>query len=129
MPPMRPEQILVIDDDPYVRRLVTVILEKYGYTVRIAGDGARGLAIVATTHLDLVLLDVHMPTLDGPGFIAALRERDLQVPIVVMSGFSGARHWSRSIAAAGILTKPFNMTELLTVVQQALTSSVSVEPS
>jgi FixJ family two-component response regulator len=61
-----------------------------------------------------------MPILDGPGFVAALREKRVDLPIVVMSGVLGASAWARSIDAAAVLFKPFSMTELLAVVESAL---------
>jgi DNA-binding response OmpR family regulator len=117
---MNDRHVLVVDDDPYIRRLVSVVLEHHGLVVHSAHDGQGALVLVEESPIDVVLLDVHMPILDGPGFVAALREKRVNLPIVVMSGVLGASAWARSIDAAAVLFKPFSMTELLAVVESAL---------
>jgi DNA-binding response OmpR family regulator len=117
---MNGRHVLVVDDDPYIRRLVTVVLEHHGLVVLAAHDGERALALVDELPIDVVLLDVYMPILDGPGFVAALREKRVDLPIIVMSGVLGASVWARSVDAAAVLFKPFSMSELLEVVEVAL---------
>jgi DNA-binding response OmpR family regulator len=120
--------VLVVDDDPYIRRLVSVVLEHHGFVVHAAHDGERALALVDESPIDVVLLDVHMPILDGPGFVAALRQKRVDLPIVVMSGVLGASAWARSVDAASVLFKPFSMTELLSVVEATLPRAPSRDP-
>jgi DNA-binding NtrC family response regulator len=117
---VRTSHILVVDDDPYIRHLVTVILERHAYTVTTASDGRGALAALATSPVDAILLDARMPTLDGPGFVAALNQRSVRLPIIVMSGFEGTGAWASSIEAVGYLTKPFTMSDLLSSIEKAL---------
>jgi two-component system chemotaxis response regulator CheY len=113
-------QVLVVDDDDAILEVVAVILQEVGYAVKTAQNGADALAMVEQAVPALVLLDMRMPVLDGWGFAAALAEREIRVPIVVMSAAQHASSWAAEIAAAGCLAKPFELSELLTVVDRAL---------
>lgn len=77
--------ILVADDDKNTRRLMTAVLEGAGYTVSTAVDGEEALAVLDKTHVDLVVLDVMMPRLDGYGFTKALRDAGSELPILMVS--------------------------------------------
>ena len=109
--------ILVIDDDPAILSTVTVLLEFEGYQVEQASNGAEGLALVAWALTRLVLLDMRMPVLDGWGFAGALRERGIDLPILVMTAAQDARRWAQEIGAAGYIAKPFDVPALLSAVE------------
>ncbi|HUS15661.1 MAG TPA: response regulator [Chloroflexia bacterium] len=115
MQPDRP--ILVIDDDPAILSTTVAILEFEGYHVAQAQDGAEGLALLERMRPALVLLDMRMPVLDGWGFARSLRERGIQLPIVVMTAAQDARRWAAEIGAAGYLAKPFELPELIAAVE------------
>jgi CheY-like chemotaxis protein len=66
----------------------------------------------------LVLLDMRMPVLDGWGFMRVVRERGLTLTVVVMTAAADARRWGREIGAEGVLSKPFDIDELVRAVQQ-----------
>ena len=72
--PPGPPRVLVVDDHDTVRRLCTRILRRDGYDVFEAADGQEALELARTKAIDLVLLDISMPVLDGFGLAAALRE-------------------------------------------------------
>jgi len=110
--------ILVVDDDPSIRAVVAQILDFEGYPVQTATDGAEALAAVAQARPSLVLLDMRMPVLDGWGFARALAARGEQLPIVVMTAAQDARRWAEEIGAAGYLAKPFELPDLLAVVER-----------
>ena len=80
--------MLIVDDDPGVRRHVRVSLEAEGYTVREAGDAAEGLALVDEERPDLILLDVMMPQVDGWEMLRQVQERHGvgAIPVVMFSG-------------------------------------------
>jgi len=115
-----PHDILVIDDDPAILATVADILKDEGYVVRTAANGMEGLAAIEQRRPALVLLDMRMPVLDGWGFVRALRERGLELPLVVMTAAQDARRWAQEVGAPGFLAKPFDLVELLAVVEQLM---------
>jgi CheY-like chemotaxis protein len=112
--------ILIIDDDPAILATVVEILRDEGYRVRTASNGLEGLEALEERLPALVLLDMRMPVLDGWGFVRALRERGLHVPFVVMTAAQDARRWAQEVGASGSLPKPFDLLELLAIVEQLL---------
>ena len=78
-------RILVIEDDPYAREALTLLLDFYGYDVVSASNGADGLALVTEATPDLVVTDWRMPGLSGLALCLALRERRGAMPIVVVT--------------------------------------------
>jgi len=109
--------ILVIDDDPAILMTVADILRDEGYVVRTAAGGMEGLAAIDDHRPALILLDMRMPVLDGWGVARALRDRGVTVPLVVMTAAQDMR-WGQEIGAAHTLAKPFDLLDLLTVVEQ-----------
>ncbi len=79
--------VLIVDDEPNIRRMVGALLGAEGYDVRDAADGMSGLALATQDEPDVALVDLMMPgTLDGLGLLAKLRERHPDLPVVMMSG-------------------------------------------
>lgn len=115
--------ILVVDDDPSILATVVSILEFEEYTVVTAVNGADALHVLDQVHPWLILLDMRMPVLDGWGFVRALRERAISVPIVVMTAAQDSRRWAEEVGAAGYLAKPFNLTDLLEAVERLRSSA------
>ncbi|MEO8289074.1 MAG: response regulator [Chloroflexota bacterium] len=113
-----PRSILVVDDDPYLLSLIAEVLESDGYAVRVANNGAEALKIANALEPRLVLLDVHMPVLDGWGFVKAMRKTGITFPIVIMTGSIDAARWTSALRADDYLGKPFQMDELLAVVER-----------
>jgi len=110
--------ILVVDDDPSIRRIVSEILAMEEYEVATAPNGAEALLAVEHDRPTLVLLDMRMPVLDGWGFVEALKERNIVVPILVMTAAQDTARWAAEVGAAGHLAKPFDMSELLAAVER-----------
>lgn|SRR2546426_4715534 len=110
--------ILVVDDDPSILATISEILELEGYEVRTATNGQEALASVERELPSLVLLDMRMPVLDGWGFARGLRERGLDVKVLVMTAAENARHWAREIGANDYLAKPFELSDLLSAVER-----------
>ncbi len=110
--------ILVIDDEADIRAVVSDILIEEGYLVLQAADGADALTVVDRARVSLAMLDMRMPVLDGWGFARALRERRKWLPILVMSAAIDARHWADDIGAAGCVSKPFDLLDLVTQVER-----------
>ena len=107
--------VLIVDDDPTVRRILSVLLEKrFGATVREAVDGYAGYKAVETDPPDLVLLDVSMPIVDGPAMLEKLRseERFKDLPVVTISAARERDVVLRMIELGVLdyLRKPLNLT-------------------
>ena len=110
--------ILVVEDDPAILRVVVRALEVEGYAVVSARNGAEALTEVEADRPRLILLDMHMPVMDGWRFKQALAQRGLEVPIVVMTAAVNAASDASDIRADGYLGKPFDLDELLGVVER-----------
>ncbi len=117
--------VLVVDDEPVIRALVADVLRDEGFTVITAADGREGLDLLARERPDLVLMDVMMPGLDGREAYLAMRSRpDLpDVPVVMMSAAVKPDGLDPSIA--GYLPKPFDLDDLLTLVERLLADPMS----
>jgi len=106
--------ILVVDDDPRMQRLLRANLERAGYRVDTAAEGAAALDCVDLTPPDLILLDVMMPVMDGLTFLARLRAfSDLPVILLTAKGEERDKVQGLDLGADDYLTKPFGPAELL----------------
>lgn len=115
--PTRPGgHVLVVDDDPGIRGFLQAILQAEGFTVATAANGQEGLDEVAARRPDVVLLDLAMPVLNGWQFQARLRAQRRDIPVVFMSAGHNAAIEARQHRAAGHLTKPFAVEEMLALV-------------
>jgi CheY-like chemotaxis protein len=111
-----------VDDEPIVRTLLTGVLELQGYRVWQACDGAEAIETYRREgmRIDLVLMDVVLPGLDGPEALAALREIAPAVRCCFMSGDPGKYRVEQLLAAGavGFLDKPFALADLETVLRR-----------
>ena len=115
--------VLIVDDEPNIRRMVGALLASEGYEVREAPDGARGVALAVESEPDLALVDLMMPgELDGMGVLTALRERVPDVPVVMMSGRAGLSDAVRAtkLGAFTFLEKPLTPEGVLLALASAL---------
>lgn len=113
--------IMVVDDSPTVRKLITGKLEKHGHTVVVAVDGMDALAKINEEKPDLILLDVTMPRLDGYQLCKLIRQNPAtkQVPVVMISGKDGFfdKVRGRMAGSTAYITKPFGPETLLQTVE------------
>ena len=112
--------ILVIDDEPSILEVTAAILEDAGYVVEKATNGQEGLQILREARPELVMLDMRMPVMDGWGFAKVLHNSGSTVPIVVLTAAQDAKGWAAEIGADAYLGKPYDMDELLALVEQLL---------
>jgi DNA-binding response OmpR family regulator len=115
------KHILVVDDEPRYLRLLEANLRTEGYDVSTAQDGIQALEVFSMQPIDLVLLDVMMPRLDGFGVCQRLREFS-NVPVVILTarGEEQDRVRGLDLGADDYLVKPFSATELLARVRAVL---------
>ena len=115
--------VLIVDDEPNIRRMVGALLASEGYEVRDAADGSTGLARAAESMPDVVLLDLMMPgELDGLGTLARLREAAPDVPVIMMSGKAGLSDAVKAtkLGAFNFLEKPLSPEGVLLALASAL---------
>lgn len=107
--------ILVVDDDKNTRRLLSAVLEKEGYTVFTAANGEEALARLGEVHIDLVVLDIMMPQMDGYEFTRTLREANNEMPILMVSAkqLPADRHRGFIVGTDDYMTKPIDEREML----------------
>jgi DNA-binding response OmpR family regulator len=113
--------VLVVEDDPDLAMLVEMIVADAGYPVRTAADGAAALRRVGERMPGLVLLDMRMPVMNGWEFAREFRARhDHAAPIVVVTAAENARLRAEEIGADGWLEKPFDLSDVLAMIERFL---------
>lgn len=114
--------VLVVDDEEALCRILRENLEQRGYRVETASDGLEGLRTVATQSIDLVLLDMCMPTRDGLSVLAELHDRFSSVPVIVMTGLASNEDVENALrlGARSCLSKPFELSHLLAEIEMVL---------
>lgn len=114
-------RILVVEDEPAVRKLVANMLEFYGHCVCEAEHGQAALDIMDEEDVDLVLSDLRMPVMDGGVLLSVLRARGDHMPFVLMSGHHPALDQCPVVTADDFVAKPFSLKVLRSVIERALT--------
>jgi CheY-like chemotaxis protein len=116
--------ILIVDDDDDARSLVDRVLRLHGYRVTAAANGQEGLDLLtaASPAPDLVLLDLHMPVMDGMSFLTAKAQLDAacDVPVVVTSAIHDIPAQLEGAAVAAYCQKPLRTTRLVFVIEEVL---------
>lgn len=107
--------ILVVDDDKNTRMFLSTVLEGAGYTVYTACDGEDALRMMDREHIDLVVLDIMMPKMDGYEFTRILRESDNTLPILMVSAkqLPADKHKGFLVGTDDYITKPIDDEEML----------------
>jgi DNA-binding response OmpR family regulator len=121
-------RILLVDDEPMLRRTLRAILEKAGHVVAEAGDGDVALAMFSEDKPDLVITDIVMPNREGVETIRELRALDANVPIIAISGGGNTGGdlfltLASHLGANQTLTKPIRQATLLETVNDCLGGS------
>ena len=115
--------VLVVDDNEEIAGLIAELMLQAGHQVRVAHDGAQGLSALTDRLPDLVLLDVDMPILDGPGMAYRMLVEDCgreTLPIVLCSAAMNLRRIARRVGTPYALEKPFDPDALMDVTARAL---------
>ena len=124
-----PLRVLAIDDEPPIRKLLRMGLGTQGYHVLEAADGRAGLRTFDEETVDLVILDLGLPDMDGHEVLRLIRERDAAVPVVVLSsrGDEAGKVEALDLGADDYVTKPFGMNELLARIRTALRHRLAMQ--
>lgn len=118
-------QILVVEDDAEVRRVIVESLESAGHTVRSAASGEEGLVQMRQARPDLLMVDYAMPGMNGAQLIAQVRAMDSATPILLSTGYADMAEVARVLPSTSILLKPFDVAALLSAVDAACNGSSS----
>lgn len=107
--------ILVVDDDKHTRMLLSAILKNANYTVTAAADGREALKVLSREHIDLVVLDIMMPQMDGYEFTRLVRENDSALPILMLTAKQLPADEKRGflVGTDDYITKPIDEEKLL----------------
>lgn len=114
-----PRAVLVVDDDEDLRDAIAEILRSEGLFASGASSGMEALEILSATPMDLVLLDLMMPEMDGREVVLQMRKRSLHVPVVLVSASRELRAIARELGLPSI-AKPFDLDDMLAAVHQGL---------
>lgn len=123
-------KILVVDDEPYMRRFIQILLEREGYQMISARNGQEAIDVAARENPNLVIMDAMMPKMDGFTALRLLKRERLtrSIPVIVLTAnpHKFSREEAESSGATIFLTKPFSPTQLLDQIRQHV-EGVSVE--
>ena len=114
------EKILIVDDDPDVREIVTGFLSELGYEVKEAHHAGHALALLRDFNPDVIVVDFAMPGMNGAETALAIREHHPGIPILFVSGFADTQVLEEAVGNAPLLHKPFLPAELAAAVRSML---------
>jgi CheY-like chemotaxis protein len=119
--PRGPCRVLVVDDEAAIRMFLHRALEQRGYAVEEAGDGGAALAALARNSVDVVVLDMTMPDLDGAEVVRRVRDTGSRIPIVLSSGYIDSTQ-ERALdrgSYQGFLGKPYRIADVVEAIERA----------
>lgn len=120
--------VLIVDDEPDIRELLRIVLERAEFNVFDVGNGAEALEIFETNPPDILLTDLLMPRMSGADLLGALGDLGVQCKVIVMSGGSLGSDPTAEMSKVcqmgvfDVIVKPFNPTEVLEACQKAASS-------
>ena len=122
-------KILVVDDEPSIRELLSASLTFAGFDVRVAADGREAVSQVSFTHPDLVVLDVMLPDMDGFEVLGKLREHEPGLPVLFLTAKDDVRDKIHGLSVGGddYVTKPFSLEEVVARIRAILRRTGSEE--
>lgn len=115
-------RVLIVDDDPHMHRIVKILLEKEHLTLDFARNGRIALHRIEQNRYDLIISDIQMPELDGLCLIKKIKEKNTDIPVVLISayGLEQMTVKAKEAGAVDVLFKPFDRVKLISVINRAL---------
>jgi two-component system, NtrC family, response regulator AtoC len=122
---MNARYILIADDEPHMRRLLEIMLQKMGHTVFAASDGQEALELARKNPVDLVITDLRMPRMDGITLLSRLREEGQDVPVIVITAHGTVESAVDAMkrGASDYLLRPFDLDALELAIERVLGSA------
>ena len=119
-------RILLVDDNHVVREMLVDLVGSLGYRADAAASGAEALALFDRGQYDVVLTDLVMPGMSGWEVLAALRQRDPQVPIIILTGTPAIGDPRAAQSGVAVLRKPIDVTALEATIKRMLAQRLAV---
>jgi len=112
--------ILVVDDDRRITSLLAQTLEGEGYSVETAADGVEAFELVKSPDCKCMLLDIHMPKINGAELLLLMQAEGIEVPTIVMAGFAGyeEEEMKQFGNVVTLLQKPFDTADMLELIKR-----------
>src|ERR1700722_6365898 len=117
-------RVLIVDDDPDWVEALTDFLTEEGYSVTAAPNGVAALEELSHTEPLVVITDVGMPLMDGREFLARVREKNVRIPVIVVTGERAPGEDPRLAAALRIIRKPVPVNHLLSAIAEGIAHRV-----
>lgn len=120
--PAGSENVLVVDDEDNILEMTSEVLADHGYTIFTAQSGEQALEICKNQDLDLIVLDLGMPGIGGEGLLSQIKELDLEVKVIITSGYANHKLAKDpgQFGAALFINKPYRFKELLNQIRNVL---------
>ena len=119
-------KILLVDDNAVVRDMLVDLVESLGYAADAAGGGAEALALFDQNRYDIVLTDLLMPGMSGWEVLAAIRQRDPRMPVVIITGTPAVGDPRASQSGVALLRKPVDVKALDDTIREKLSQRLAV---
>ena len=121
------EKILVVDDNNFLRSVVSKMLSMLGYDVLSADSGENGLSLFLKNKFDIVLSDYEMPGMDGVAFACGVKKSSPRTPVVIMTGAGRETVFSiKSTAVDEVISKPFTLFGIDETIQNLLGKALCI---
>jgi CheY-like chemotaxis protein len=122
--------VLVVDDEPLIAMALEAALADAGYQVATAANGRQGLERLAEERVDVVLLDMMMPVMNGPAMLKAMAAKPelRDIPVIVLSSLPQAAIPAQTDGTAAILQKPYTANEVLKAIELVLAAGNRARP-
>jgi CheY-like chemotaxis protein len=124
-PPIERKWILIVDDDPSVRLMLSRVLNDEGYGVLTSINSANALELAATFSVDLILLDLNMKGADGWSVLQELKEKRLTPSVIIITAMPNQQAAARAAGVKFLLEKPLDFPHLVQTVSQVLNHSLN----
>ena len=118
----QPVNVLAVDDDPNMHRLIKLYLNRENFSVTTVSSGRMALHKLDTEEFDLVISDIQMPQMDGIALVEEIRNRNNDVPVIVISAFGTNFQANKALEAGAnmVIEKPFEQEQLITIIEQQM---------
>ena len=115
-------RILVVDDEPELRMLLSHVLENAGYEIKEASDGEEAINLLKKEKFDLTLLDIQMPIANGIKVLKYIKEHTLPTKAIMLTGYADLKHAmeAKEFGAKDFIRKPYKMDDVISTIDRVL---------